>query len=65
MADTQASKVLEDLVDTEAGTLTIANFRAYYAAYVSEQAGSTPVKYADFLAVIESYYRNSAIAGEA
>lgn len=63
MADTQASKTLEDLVDTEGGTQTIANFRAYYAAYVSEQAGSTPVKYADYLAVIESYMRNSGLPG--
>lgn len=65
MADTQATKVLEDLVNTETGTLTIANIRAYYAAYVREQHGSTPVKFADYLAVLESYYRNSAIAGEA
>ena len=65
MADTQATKVLEDLVNTETGTVTIANIRAYYAAYVSEQTGSTPVKFADYLAVLESYYRNSGIAGEA
>ena len=65
MADTQASKVLEDLLDAEGGTLTIANFKTYYAAYCREQVGSTPVKYADFLAVLESFYRNSAIAGEA
>ena len=64
MADTQATKVLEDLVNTETGTVTIANVRAYYAAYVSEQTGSTPVKFADYLAVLESYYRNSEIAGE-
>ena len=64
MADTQATKVLEDLVNTETGTVTIANIRAYYAAYVSEQVGSTPVKFADYLAVLESYYRNSGIAGE-
>lgn len=65
MADTQATKVLEDLVNTETGSLTIANIRAYYAAYVKEQSGSVPVKFADYLAVLESYYRNSAIAGEA
>lgn len=63
MADTQASKVLEDLCDTEGGTQTIANFRAYYEAYRKEQAASTPVKYADFLAVIESYMRNSGLPG--
>ena len=65
MASSSETKTLEDLVDTEAGSLTIANFRAYYAAYVSEQTGNMPVKYEDYLAVIESYYRNSAIAGEA
>ena len=65
MASTQATKILEDLVDAEAGSLTIANFRAYYAAYLKEQTGNIPVKYEDYLAVIESYYRNSAIAGEA
>ncbi len=64
MADTQATKVLEDLLDTETGTVTKAQIKQYYAAYVSEQTGSTPVKFADYLAVLESYYRNSAIAGE-
>lgn len=63
MADWQAIKTLEDLLDAEGGTLTIANFKAYYEAYKQEQL--TPVSYPDFVAVLESFYRNSGIAGEA
>ena len=63
MADTQAVVTLEALCDAEGGTQTIAQFRAWYEAYRKEQAGSTPVKYADYLAVIESYMRNSALPG--
>lgn len=63
MADWQARKTLEDLCDAEGGTQTIANFRAWYEAYRREQTGSTPVSYEDYLAVIESYMRNSALPG--
>ena len=65
MASTSATKVLEDLVDTEVGTITKANIKADYAAYLTEEGRNGAVKFEDYLAVIESYYRNSAIAGEA
>lgn len=65
MADWQQVTTLEGLVDTEVGSLTLANLKSYYATYLQEQSGSKPVSWADYLAVLESYYRNSAIAGEA
>lgn len=64
MADYNMTKVLEDLVDTETGSLTIANLRAYYAAYAKENYMGK-VSFEEYLSVIESFYRNSAIAGEA
>jgi len=65
MANWAQTKLLEDLADAEGGTQTIANFRAYYQAYKKEQAASKPVSYEDYLAVVESYMRNSALPGAA
>jgi len=65
MASWEQRKVLEDLVDTEVGSLTKANIKSYYQAYLVENHLSKPVSFDDYLAVLESYYRNSAIAGEA
>jgi hypothetical protein len=63
MADTQDIKNLETAVSTEAGTNhTIANVRAAYADYVTEQL--TPVKYADYCAVVEHFYRTRSIPAD-
>lgn len=63
MASTQATKILEDLCDAEGGSQTIANFRAYYQAYLTEEGRNGAVNYETYLAVIESYMRNSGLAG--
>jgi len=63
MADYQQRKILEDLADAEGGTQTIANFRAWYQAYLVENHLKKPVSYDDYLAVVESYMRNSALPG--
>ena len=65
MASEAQLSVLLPLLDTEGGSLTIANFRAYYATYIKEQSGNTPVSFADYVCVLESFYRVSTIAGEA
>ena len=57
-------KVFEDLLDTEVGTITKANIKSYYQAYKQENYMSK-VSFDDYIRVLESYYRNSAIAGEA
>ena len=64
MANSSETKKLEDLCDAEGGTQSIANFRAYYRAYAKEQYMG-PVSYEDYLAVVESYMRNSALPGAA
>lgn len=63
MASWEQRKVLEDLCDAEGGTQTIANFKTYYQAYKTENHLSKPVSYEDYLAVVESYMRNSALPG--
>lgn len=65
MASFSQTKYLEDKCDAEGGTQTIANFRAYYQAYLKEQGGNGAVSYEDYLAVIESYMRISALPGAA
>lgn len=63
MSHFAATKKWEDLMDAEGGTQTIANLRAYYEAYVTEQNGNGAVSYEKWLAAVESYMRNSALAG--
>lgn len=63
MAGPSESPVYEALLDTEVGSLTLTNIKTYYNAYVQEELN--PVSYWDFVRVLESYYRNSAIDGEA
>lgn len=63
MANSSEVSVLEAKCDTEGGTQTIANFRTYYQAYCTEQYASNKVSYADYLAVVESYMRNSGLPG--
>lgn len=63
MANSSATKVFEDLMDAEGGTQTIANIRAYYAAYRKEQGHNGAVSYEKWLACVESYMRNSALPG--
>ena len=63
MANSSEVTTLENLCDTEGGTQTIANFRTYYQAYCTEQYASNKLSYTDYLSVIESYMRNSALPG--
>jgi len=65
MSHFAATKIFEDLMDTEGGTQTIANLRAYYQAYLTEQGSNGAVSYEKWLACVESYMRNSALPGAA
>ena len=64
MASPASRKVCQDLLNTEVGTITIDNIKTYYQAYRTENHSDTPVSFDDYIRVLESYYRNSAIAGE-